>query len=348
MKNLLLVIFFTLLNFQFSIADEYIKQSQVEMTINGHQLNTLYQYEFYQPFNQEHFNFVKNQIGVVFPPFSIVSYKMSEKGNTIFDVKYRIGEFGERVYFDTNQKALYHLIISGDSNSFGEGCNDSQTLDFFLQNSLTNYQRYNYSHRGGGPNNTLALFETFSINKKVKETSGIMIYNFYTNFLFQRTIGSKESIKWNEYSPFYYLNENGEIKRNGSFRHRPLTYLYKFINLIPFSELLFPELPRIHDHHVFFVAKLLEKIQHKYLEQFPQGKFIVILNNFPKENVSENSKLLSKYLDQLQVKSASITLKNPEQLHFVDLHLNPRGHQQEAEEILKVLLLNDFISDKKH
>ena len=79
----------------------------------------------------------------------------------IYDVTYNFDEFGRRKVPQKNmgQRKKYAVFL-GDSNTFGEGLEDNQTLPYFFSFYNPNYHSYNYAVEGNGPTNILALLET--------------------------------------------------------------------------------------------------------------------------------------------------------------------------------------------
>ncbi len=285
-------------------------------------------------------------IGNTFPINSHVIHIKKIKDKTIFEAKYTIGDYGLRVFPKNSsaKKDKNHLIIAGDSMVFGEGCQDNETITAHLSKNLPDYEVLNLGHRGGGPHNTLALFENYPIEKLINQKKGIFMYDFFTQYMFERVIGSKNYVAWDRgQSPYYDLNNNGELERYGNFNDRFFTSLiYKFINSWPWLNKLLPILPRINEHHINIITKVFVKMKKAYLSKFPDGKFFVIINNSSVFNPENSIQILKNNL----IKSGIEIIELPfipllnETYNFKDGHFNGRGQKLQADAISHHILLN--------
>ena len=119
--------------------------------------------------------------------------------------KYTYDKFNFRVIDQSflNMNAKKHFIVAGDSNVFGDGCRDEDTLAALLSKDLEDFYVYNWGLQGGGPHDSLYLIEFENALKLIKEKEGIMAYNLFP-FLFERAIGSKNYLKWSRRTSPYY------------------------------------------------------------------------------------------------------------------------------------------------
>ncbi len=280
------------------------------------------------------FNFVR--------PFQSIRHLSKYHDRILFDQTYEIGEFG----FRNIEKALYsstankHLIVAGDSNTFGIGVSDRETLPVLLANIKKEYHPYNFGIRGGAPHCTLGMMEFFPWNKIIAEEDGYFIYNYY-DFLIDRVVGSKGYMAWNDgNSPNYQLNDNGEAEYIGSFRDRFINIIYKQILSVKWLDKLLPQLPRHRKHHSILVSKIFLKMKEEYLKKFPKGKFIVAINYSFEEMVPGR---LEEIREELQKnKIAYVILPKLEftaNFKMGDGHLSAEGHKTEASLISKIISL---------
>jgi len=284
---------------------------------------------------------LNEKIGPVYPPFSKVTHEKWLKDHLVFRAKYSIGAFGIRTF--PGKTGTRHLIIAGDSNVFGEGCNDNETLFTFLDQQLKDIHLYNFGHRGGGPHNTLSLIENFPVLSQVQESKGLFLYNFFAAHMIERVIGGKNYSGWDHgMSPWYSLSDRDELISNGSFKKRSMTAIYEWMSRSDFLNWLFPALPRISKDHLHLVAKIFEKIKMDYLQKFPEGKFVVILNQTSalKDLYTENLQL---ELKQLKIDSLILGTSDTDinKMIFPDGHFNPEGQRSQAG-LLKQKLLEIF------
>lgn len=276
-------------------------------------------------------------IGPVFPPFSSITHVKKSGAHTIYNARYTVKDFGLRLQSSAGTKA--HLIIAGDSNIFGEGCNDDQTLFWFLEKAQSGYHLYNFGHRGGGPHNTLSLLQHLPYSSLIKEKPGMFLYVFYPGHMIERVIGGKNYVAWDKgQSPWYSLDDHDHLQLNGSFNQRFLTKIFQVIARTEWLNRLLPTLPRLNDSHIHLTAKIFQEMQKNYHQHFPEGVFVVLIA--PDETGSEWSEKIQQELNRLQVSSKVLSpLKDPS-LRFEDGHNNPRGQAQLAAELLKIFSLH--------
>jgi hypothetical protein len=292
---------------------------------------------WYGPFyNSLYCDEIRNIIGPINAINSTVREKKTNKGQVVFDVLYEINNWGLRKLPAPKNKRKNHLIIAGDSNTFGVGVKDEETIPFLMTNKLPDYHGYNFGIVGSGPHNTLALLEFTPWEKEIEETDGKMIYIFYPAWLISRLIGSKDYIKWaNKINPWYDLDEKNNLVYRGNFDSRFATYVYKIINLVDYYGWV-GNLPKINSGHIKLAAKVFFKMKIEYLKKFPKGKFIVAVSdasNITHEMVQEVITILkAEGLDVVYIPSEKI---NDPSFHFLDYHYNQLGQQFMADELVR-------------
>lgn len=278
--------------------------------------------------------------------FSYTATAESSNNSSIKDYyeNYTYNEFNFRVIDQTllNMNANKHFIIAGDSNVFGDGCKEEDTLAALLSKDLKDFYVYNWGLQGGGPHDSLYLIEFRNALKLIKEKEGVLVYNFFP-FLFERTIGSKNYLKWSrKSSPYYQLNENESVSYSGTFEDRFfITSFYKFINKYKWLDSLLPKLPQIHRRHIKLVAHIFKKIGGIYKATFPKGKFVVFINNSYDQDPAHlwQNKQLEIYLKELGVnyKVINSVVSFKGKYTFPDGHITPEGQRIQAEFYKKIL-----------
>ncbi len=281
------------------------------------------------------------KIGPVLIPESSFRHIKKADNQLIYDAKYDLGPFGNRERPIVNTKAVKHLIIAGESNTFGDGNNLEQTFVYLLAKDFVKFQVYNFGHRGGGPNNTLALFQNFNLKDYISESKGIFIFNLFEDVIMERVIGSKNHACWDNGNSPYYKIENNELKHLGNFKDR--FFIHPFYRLIcnnkKLNELI-KNLPRITEDHYQLLAMILKEIEKTYLKHWPQGKFYVVVNHaFENSYLPMNKKiipwLIKHNISYRELPSISYVINRT---FPYDQHLNKNGQKEEY------LLFKNFIS----
>ncbi|MBC7711730.1 MAG: hypothetical protein H7177_00225 [Rhizobacter sp.] len=276
-----------------------------------------------------------------FEPFNHIHHIAKVNNQLIYDQTYETAELGLRTISSDqyNPNANKHLIIAGDSNTFGIGVKQEETLPVLLSKKMTDYHPYNFGIRGGGPHNTLAMLEFMPWKNLINEPAGIFIYNYY-DFLIDRVIGSKDYLDWMKgNAPYYQLNSSDEVEYAGNFGDLIISKIFMVISSVKWLNSLFPVLPRHRYQHSILLGKVFLKMQSEYKSKFPDGKFIVAINYIFDELVPNRLKELEEELKLNHIKFIII----PKQMQNIQIrypeenHLNVNGHKTEAELFLKNL-----------
>src|SRR5262249_59232619 len=107
------------------------------------------------------------------------------------------------------------LLFFGDSNAFGDGVDQEQTLAYWAGKFAPDYRPYNYALSGYGPVQMLDLIKTRSLGEEVSEHGGFAFYYFIQDHI-NRTIGASEvstDPHWGSHFSHYVLNGSGQLVR---------------------------------------------------------------------------------------------------------------------------------------
>lgn len=317
-------------------ANEY--DNGIEVNPKGYQIVNQTYIWYKKNYSEKNYKDLKSKIGWVYPVNSYIQHiKNGIDGRVGFDTTYSINEFGLRTVENSTDRAN-HLILAGDSNTFGIGVKDEETLSEIMSKKYPQYHTYNFGHGGGGPHNTLALIEKTSWNKLIHETSGRMIYIFYPEWMLSRVIGSKDYLSWDKGRSPWYEVEDDHVVYKGSFTKRLLTKALNFIRLIdPYHWV--GDLPKINQDHINLITKIFEKMQAEYLLKFPDGKFTVALSYYASESyevIDQIAAILKKSgIDTAILHKAQkrVLLK----YHLLDMHFNYEGQKMVENELSRAI-----------
>jgi len=195
----------------------------------------------------------------------------------LYDVIYTIDDFGRRVTPIQNKDGRGKFILFlGCSYTYGEGVQDDQTLPAYVGALTDKYMPYNYGFHGRGPHDVLALLDKIDFKKELPQRNGILIYTFMLDHI-NRSVGSMSIVDWNHDHVYYARNTKKDFERVGTFETAcPIqTKLYLFLRKSSFLKLLHVSLPRIGHQQITLTADLINAAKTRFLNQYPQGKFIV-------------------------------------------------------------------------
>lgn len=281
---------------------------------------------------------------VDYPRASIVHTAKDKEGKIEFSKSYSTTDFGFR-FVPQNPKSKNYLILAGDSNTFGIGCNDDETLTYHLSKLLPETQVINMGMAGTAGNALLYFLEHYQMKEVLPrpEQQGTMLYDF-NDYLMERMIGGKNFIKWGWMQPAYEL-ERDHLIFKGTFNQQWITKFYKFINLIDPKNILFPNLPRFHDHHYKLVARIFLEVKKKFLEQTrPDNRFAVLIHPFTLN--AQNRPIINHMLKEFKELGIETVQFNEEEalkhiyIYPLDLHMTPQGQAYYAKLIYEKMAKN--------
>ncbi len=221
----------------------------------------------------------------------------------IYDVTYSFDAYGRRVTPVPNEKERQQfLLFLGCSFTLGEGVGEDETLPYYTAQLASDYYPYNYGFHGNGPFDILAKLETEDLSKQVKEKKGVILYTFIDNHI-RRVVGSTNIIEWNKKRVYYQTTKSGELIRAGNFQSaRPfLMGLYQTLSKSRILKALNIEIPlRIRNKDIQLAARVIEAMQNRVAEKFPDSPFYVVFypgSKYSKQLISYLEKKNIQYLD---------------------------------------------------
>ena len=116
-------------------------------------------------------------LGYAHAPSTVARHSRSVSETQIYDVIYRTDRWGRRETPTTAGTPLTSfLLFFGDSNTFGEGLSQTETLPDYAGELATGCRPYNYGVSGYGPAQLLALGRLRRLPPEVPEHDGYAIY----------------------------------------------------------------------------------------------------------------------------------------------------------------------------
>lgn len=321
---------------------------EVHLTRNDHRNGIFYELSASANIDENSPQFIKYRqhqkifnLFVRYPNSLLKNKAIREDGKIEYLKTYTTNHLGLRKT-PSNPKASKNLIIAGDSNIFGMGCNDNETLTTKLSEKLPEHQIINLGIAGSSGNTLLYFLQHFNINEIIpdKTKPGMMIYDF-SEYLIERMIGSKNFMRWGFTQPAFEINSNNELEFLGSFDSLWISKFYRLIALIDYKNYLFPNLPRIHQHHLKLIARIFLEIKNEYLKQTNiNNRFAVMINPF----FGPSSNAFIEELQKVNIETINFLAKEklPRDRYPLDLHLTPKGQEYYSEMIAKKILSKDY------
>lgn len=177
------------------------------------------------------------------PLTRVRSVKKDSLGHSVYDVVYEADEFGRR-RLPRRNGATRFVCLFGGSFIYGEGLQNENTLGYQLHESLESYNVYNYSCRGYGPNQMLAILENRDLRSEMAaEGNGIAVYLFLDRHVGRAIGDSYRQVRFPD-NPYYVL-ENGEVRRQGVFGSRGMLLdcwckLFYYSNTLSYLNIHYP------------------------------------------------------------------------------------------------------------
>lgn len=277
--------------------------------------------------------------------------KQDGKNRTIYDVIYTTDQFRRREVENRINIKKPHIILAGCSYIFGEGLNDNETLHFYLNEKLDNYNIYNYASHGSSPNQFLAKLEQASIKNEIKTTgTGYLIY-FFVDFHLRRILGSL-NVPWTYDMPYYFLDNNQILRRDGNFKtgRKIETHLYLAFNKFKKYSSIFKkinlEIPKSDTSYSIDLAhKIFLKIKDEYLKQL-SGEVLIWIH--PLSLLNDRISLLINKLQKSGIKVIQTPINHSDTYMISgDPHPSSYFNKLFAEKIIQQLDFNKLVYIKR-
>jgi hypothetical protein len=239
-------------------------------------------------------------LGYKLKPGLQVTETQTIENNQIYNVVYTIDDKGRRVTPVSRPEDRTHFILFfGGSYTFGAGLNDNETLPAYVGEFAPDYRSYNYGVPGYGTQQVFVKLQSDDLAAEIPQTEGIAIYTFICAHI-KRVIGSSDMQNtWGEFMPYYSLDSEGELIRNGNLlSSRPVrAVLFTAVEISQTARYFNLTLPRINDGHVSLTARMIEEAAKNYKKNFDSDAFYVLL--YPP---AECAPRLIPYLDKANIK----------------------------------------------
>jgi hypothetical protein len=220
-------------------------------------------------------------LGYVMAPSTVARHRRSVGDAKIYDVTYRTDAQGRReTPTSPGPPRRSFLLFFGDSNMFGEGLSETETLPYYTGGQAQAFRPYNYGVSGYGPAHLLTLARSGRLRQAVPEQDGYAVF-FLIPAHVGRVIGSSiVSTGWGRHFPYYEMREHGALVSRGDFVHgRPLLTLAYFFwtrsNLATYFQADLPSRYTEHDYRL--TAMILKESSRALAEQLHLRGFVVIL-----------------------------------------------------------------------
>jgi len=97
-------------------------------------------------------------------------------GALVYEATYNFDENGIRYTPSNNIIGKKYSLFFGDSQTFGEGLNDDETLPFLFQKHSGNFNSFNFGFPGACPTNMLGWLKEEKVQSKFKDVEGEVFY----------------------------------------------------------------------------------------------------------------------------------------------------------------------------
>ena len=259
-------------------------------------------------------------------------------GKILINSTYTIGKDGFRVTpRESNNDYTKNINLFGGSYTFGWGLNDNETLPYFLQKNLQNWNVKNFAINGYGVHQMLAQIEN---NPKILKDVNILITN---NF---HTLRSSCKKDYSFGTPKYIIDDNHNLKRSGYCGN---LFLTKF------------QLPKIFGSIInrSEIKKLLDKVFVKPndINSMDIDIYISIIKRI-KELIDENNQeFFVGYIETSLNDLDKIIFQEfkKENIDYINLSLEPKkdyelydGHPNKEANIKRSLMILEYIKTSKN
>ena len=241
-----------------------------------------------------------------------------------------------------------HMVFLGDSNTFGQGLNDNQTIASFMVKRFQKFKAYNYAFIGYGPTNIMALAESNRLLNEVNEPQGFTFYMF-KGFLINRLLGTLHFYRWiNGSHPFYDFSENRGYVRNKTFKSaQPLIFkIKKFIaNLSIVKHFRLEYLNKYSKENMARLCQSFIQVRNGVHRQLPKTQFIAVVSDY--EEIMEPLRQCFRNNDIIFLDLSEALKKTPGNIHLhkLDSHFSAKANQVRAKALGDKLIKRQWLRE---
>ncbi len=296
------------------------------------------------------FHYDKNLGYIPKPNVTVESIRKYNDGEVIYRALYSTDREGRRITpVDSPQARKRFALFFGCSFTFGEGVAADETLPHFVGKLARCYTPYNYGFSGYGPQQMLAKLQSRTLTGEIRGDSGVALcFSGDVN----RVIGSMYVYNgWAKDFPYYFLDGNGDLVRNGSFTTgRPLlSFFYRHLGTTRLASALKARHPyTITDDHIKLTARVIEESSKLFKRQFNSDAFYFV--QFPEAKNPIAVKLLAflkaagvkvlDYSDRKEFSAKGFRIEG-------DGHPTAKWNEELAKLVVGDLRLNDATCDAR-
>ena len=263
--------------------------------------------------------------------------KLTSDNEIIFDAVYTIGKDGYRLDVPPHDNQIY---IYGDSNLFGEGLNDNETLNYFLYKNH-NIKSKNMGMRGYGMHQAL-----YNIQKGKTAINGINI------LLTDAGAATRSACKpsYTVGTPRYIINNNKELILNGVCTdHRVMiNKVLSYIHIYKLWNIIYESKNYLDDEDVDIFLAIIKEIS--MLTKNNNSKLIIayeksdmIINSLKESSKYSNESIINEFINYAD-KAVNLTLaetleKRPRKyyIHELDMHVTAEANIERAKIIAETI-----------
>jgi len=272
------------------------------------------------------------------PPSGIVEY----------DNDYTINRIGSRVDLFNNSKNKKHIVLMGDSQTFGVGVEDQKVYSNLIGEKLKEeFNVYNLGFKGWGPaSNFLHLDPKVSnLTNYISESSGHLTYLYFPE-LSERDVGTSSIFSYLYGFLTEYKIENNLLVLKGKFEDNPWLGFDRFMGMIDKGEVwdnlkrkyLPDTINRVSYSKMYNkTARIFEQMNKNYKELYPNGKFTVFICEYRDIIDLRVNKVFDQYdFEYIDLRKDDFCTGGLNYF-FTENHLNSEGHRRMANTILSKL-----------
>lgn len=192
----------------------------------------------------------------------------------LYDVVITTDSDGLRISPACNGKCDSSVLFFGDSFTFGEGVNDSETMPFLVGLGLKDkYRVYNFGVHGYGPHQMLSAIEHGMVNSIVKNEVRYVIYQSVYPEHIRRALGFRS---WDQHGPMYKLGNDMQAYYAGHFDDhlRNKSGLWQKSSIY---RKIMSYTPRIHKTDQYLFIAIICKSKQLLVKKYPKAEFHMIV-----------------------------------------------------------------------
>lgn len=201
-------------------------------------------------------------------------------GSTQFDVTYHLDERGYRVVPQDDVPKSAHVVFMGCSFTFGDGCEDDETLPAQVACLRPPWQVHSFARPGTSPAQALLQLQSGELDH-IAPRPGVAVFRFIPDHVNRLVPGRQRSNEMLRSSPYFQRDASGVPVYLGAMGDRAggIIALNDFVCWLNVSQAIrLDTVVTLTQEHLELAVAILAAAGEEYTHRYPGNRFYVLID----------------------------------------------------------------------